>query len=209
MPARFIVVEGPDGTGKTTLADHLESALASAGEAPLRVRDPGGTLLGDALRAELLHAQAGGRVDALAELYMFCAARAQLASEVIVPALASGRTVLADRYWLSTLAYQGALPEVARVWPDAELRRLVRAGLEEAEPTHWILLEAPASVGLSRCGRGGGPDRLESRGLEYFELVAGRYAAESRLLPPGRVWRVDATGTAAEVAREAMAAVAR
>ncbi len=149
------------------------------------VREPGGTQLGEALLGLVLH---GGPMAPAAEAYLFMAARAELLSEVIEPALAAGRMVVADRYHDSTLAYQGGGRGVKVSWP-AEFPR----------PDRTYLLALPPEAGLERAG-GRKPDRLESEPLDFHHAVAAAYdrlaAAE-----PQRYRRLDATLPASELHR--------
>ena len=102
----FVVLEGPEGAGKTTLAGALVARMREDGIEPVTVREPGGTTVAEALRQELLDPTR--RWTAEIELLYMTTARADLVSKVIRPALEQGKVVLSDRYDLSTLAYQGA-----------------------------------------------------------------------------------------------------
>src|SRR6202165_2978853 len=108
----FITFEGTEGSGKTTQVEMLGEWLAS--DDPVVVREPGGTELGERIREVVLYA--GLVIDAEAEMYLFMAARRQLISEVIAPALAAGHIVVADRYHDSTLAYQGGARGGPTTW---------------------------------------------------------------------------------------------
>jgi len=150
----------------------------------LAVRDPGGTSLGDRLRKILLDS-AESEICPVAELLLYCASRAQLVADVIAPALAAGQVVLADRFTLSTLAYQGA----ARKLAPADLEQAARIGAGGIEPDHVILLDVPAEIGLARAG---GKDRMEARGLAFHEEVRQRYLSLVAALPTGRASVIDA-----------------
>jgi dTMP kinase len=102
---RFIVLEGPDKSGKSTQAHLLVRALADHGLKPVHTREPGGTSFAEAVRSVVLDPK--HRVDPLAELMLYEAARAQHTAEVLLPALHEGRTIICERYTLATLAYQG------------------------------------------------------------------------------------------------------
>lgn len=104
---KFIVIDGPDGSGKGVQLDRLAAAVAAAGGTVCRARDPGGTVIGDRIRHVLLDFDLSG-MDKRCETLLFMASRAQLVTEVIRPALAAGQTVLCDRYISATCAYQGA-----------------------------------------------------------------------------------------------------
>jgi dTMP kinase len=107
LAGRFVVIDGPDGAGKSTQLKLLAEHLRAAGLAVCEVRDPGGTAIGDRIRAILLD-RAHGEMAVACELMLYMASRAQLAAEVIRPALSGGQCVLGDRYISSTIAYQGA-----------------------------------------------------------------------------------------------------
>src|SRR3982075_4288297 len=113
MAGLFITFEGTEGSGKTTQVEMLGEWLASRD--PVVVREPGGTELGGKIREVVLYA--GLVIDTEAEMYLFMAARRQLIGEVIAPALAAGKVVIADRYQDSTLAYQGGARGIPAIWP--------------------------------------------------------------------------------------------
>jgi len=167
----LITFEGIDGSGKSTQAVRLAEALRAAGREVLEVREPGGTALGERVRSILL--DAGQRVTPVAELMLFSAARAQLADEVIRPALAAGAVVVADRFYDSTTAYQGGgrglfEPE----WLEA-LHGRVTGGVV---PAITFLLDVPTDVAASRR-RGRPDDRMEEGGTAFFERVRAAYLA--------------------------------
>ena len=176
----FITFEGTEGSGKTTQVEMLGEWLASLD--PVVVREPGGTELGEKIREVVLYA--GLVIDAEAEMYLFMAARRQLIGEVIAPALAAGKVVIADRYQDSTLAYQGGARGVPATWPATFPR-----------PDITFLLEGPVEKGLERhAAAGKAPDRMEAESIEFHRKVAAAYdrlaAAE-----PQRFVRLDATGS--------------
>jgi dTMP kinase len=156
MKGRFIVVEGPDGVGKTTLAYRLAARIRESGDAVLEVREPGGTAVAEAARKVVLDA----KLDAtpLAELFLILAARADLVARVIRPALVAGKTVVGDRYELSTWAYQ---VEGRQLPNDAVMaaNRLATGGLS---PDLTLVLDAPIEVlGRRMAATGEAPDRIE------------------------------------------------
>src|SRR6202140_4532934 len=176
----FITFEGTEGSGKTTQVEMLGEWLAS--HDPGVVREPGGNQLGGRIREGVLFA--GLVIDAEAEMYLFMAARRQLISEVIAPALAAGQVVIADRYQDSTLAYQGGARGVPAIWPATF-----------PHPDITFLLEGPVENGLERhVAAGKTPDRMEAESLDFHRKVAEAYdrlaAAE-----PARFVRLDATGS--------------
>jgi dTMP kinase len=144
---RFITIEGPDGSGKTTQVEALARRLQHAGVPVVVTREPGGTRLGEQLR-EILLARHGGvePTDALTDAFLFEAARRQLVRLVIRPALADGTTVVCGRFFDSTFAYQGFGAGV----PLDVLRELDAAATDGLRPDLTILLDLPVEVGLAR-----------------------------------------------------------
>lgn len=170
----FISFEGIDGAGKTTQIRWLAEALKVKGYPVLTVREPGGTTLSEKIRELLLDARSEG-ISSEAEAFLYAAARAQLVSEVIRPALAEGRIVISDRYHDSTLAYQGYGRGLDMVFLE-ELNRLATAGLV---PDLTILLDISPGEGLIRRGDTA-PDRLEKEGLGFQEAVRQGYLSLSQ-----------------------------
>ena len=206
---RLIVFEGAEGAGKTTQLRHLGSTLERLGHAYRSCREPGGTPLGDAVRRLLL--DSAHEITPRAETLLFLVSRAQLVERAIGPALATGTTVLLDRYFLSTYAYQSAgrgLPEE----DVAAANRLATAGLA---PDLTILLDLPVHEGLARAERRGGRDRMERAGDAFHRRVAEAFArfasAEWQRAHPecGPIVRVDARGEEEDVARRVLAVLAR
>ncbi len=181
----FLVLEGADGCGKTTQAKRLVAALGKGrSKKPLHVRDPGGTRLSEAVRAILLD-RAQDRLTVEAETLLYVAARAQLAAEVIAPALAAGRVVVCERWTLSTEVYQG----LAGGFGAARVRRLVRLALGDLEPDLSLVLDVAVGGGLARLRRE--RDRVESKGDDFHALVVKGYRrlaagrARCAVIPPG------------------------
>jgi dTMP kinase len=201
----FIVLEGPDGAGKTTQAGRLVAALASRGLDPVRVREPGGTSLGERVRAILLDPDEPMSVRA--EMFLFQAARAQLTDSVIRPALAAGRVVVADRFYASTAVYQGhagpaALP--LGIERAIELSVLATGGLV---PDVTILLDlAPerAVDRLDEAERETGTDRFEARDDAFRRAVREGYRRYAELAPEP-VALVDADRAEDAVAADVLA----
>ena len=200
---RFITIEGPDGSGKTTQVDRLAERLRAAGRPVVVTREPGGTRLGEQLR-EILLARHGGvePTDALTDAFLFEAARRHLVRQVIRPALEDEAIVVCGRYSDSTFAYQGFGAGV----PLETLRALDEAATEGLRPDLTILLDLPAEAGLARVT----PDdvtRFEAEhDLAFHRRVRDgflRLAAEA----PERFVIVDATRSADEVATEVWRAV--
>jgi dTMP kinase len=144
----FITLEGPEGAGKTVVARRLAEELTDRGLVVRLTREPGGTLLGERLRAVLLERATAGdpAIDPRADALLFNAARAQLVAEVIAPTLDAGEVVLCARFADSTLAYQGY---GAGVSVD-ELRAVARVATGGLEPDRTILLDVAPEIGLAR-----------------------------------------------------------
>ena len=148
MRGWFITLEGPEGAGKTTQAARLEARLLRDGLSVLRTREPGGTELGERIRAILLRTAASddATIDPLADALLFNAARRQLVEEVIQPARAAGQTVVCARFADSTRAYQGFGAGV----PLADLRAIEEIATGGLRPDLTILLDLPPEIGLAR-----------------------------------------------------------
>jgi dTMP kinase len=185
----FITFEGPDGSGKSTQVEMLARALADRD--PLVVREPGGTELGERIRDLLLHRPEG--MAAIAEMYLFMAARAELLEDLIKPALAAGRVVIDDRYHDSTVAYQGGGRGVEVSWP-----------IHFPKPDLTILLALPPSAGIDRLERSGKLlDRLDAESPDFHRRAAAKYdqIAEAE---PDRFVRLDATGDPDRIHQQVM-----
>ncbi len=170
--AKFIVLEGPDGGGKSTQLSFLKSFLEERGLQVLATREPGGTPLGEKIRALLLDNSAP-RMSVEAELMLYMACRAQLVSEVIRPALESGKVVLSERFLLSSVVYQGY---AGGIGPNLvkEIGRLI---IGDLSPDLTLILDVPPEVGMARRGRS--PDRIERRGLDYHARVREGFLSEA------------------------------
>lgn len=164
--SRYLALEGIEGAGKSTVARRIAQWLRERDEEVMEVREPGGTAVGEAVRAVLL--DPAGRVSPLAEALLFAASRAELAAEVIGPALAEGTWVVGDRSVYSSLAYQG----VGRGLGVERVRSINRFGLGEVWPDLVILLRVDPDLGL---GRQEVADRFDREGAEYWSLVAKAY----------------------------------
>lgn len=190
----FVSLEGVDGSGKSTQARLLAEAL---GDDTLLIREPGGTDAAERIR-ELL-ADPGFELDSFAELLLFSAARADLVARVIRPALEAGRTVVADRFADSSVAYQGG----ARGLGTSHVLSLTDTVIDGLWPDVTVLLRIDPEAGLSRAG---GEDRFESEGVELQRAVAEAYE-EIAAVARDRVVVVDAAGTVKEVHARVLKAV--
>ena len=176
----FITFEGIDGVGKSTQLDLLEKYLTSKGHEVIRTLEPGGTELGQEIRHLLLHRK--GDVAPRSEALLYAADRAHHVATKIRPALEQGKVVLSDRYFDSSVAYQGA----ARELEVDEVRDISIWAVGGLIPDLTILLDLPADVAMLRRNKTGvEPDRLESEQVEFFERARDEYlrrAEEPRFL---------------------------
>lgn len=182
----LITFEGIDGAGKTTQIVRLQARLEGSGREVVRVREPGGTALSEGIRALLLDPALS--VDPFAELLLFSAARAQLCAEVIGPALERGAVVLADRFYDSSTAYQGAGRGVAAVEWLRGFHERVTGGIV---PRRTVLLRlSPEAAEARREGQAA--DRMEASGRAFYARVAEAYDALAAA-EPSRFLTLDAT----------------
>lgn len=204
MRGTFITLEGPEGAGKTVLAKRLVDELTRRGHRVRSTREPGGTRLGERIRAIVLEQAAGAEattVDPRADALLFNAARAQLVAEVIRPALAAGEVVVCARFADSTLAYQG----YGAGLPIDELRALAAIATGGLAPHLTILLDVPPEIGLGRK-TGASRNRFEaSFDLAFHQRVRAGFlqlAADE----PERFRVVDSTRRIDVVAPDVIAA---
>ncbi len=162
----FIVVEGIEGSGKSSLAESLARALRDEGREVVATREPGGTAAGDAIRALFLDRNI--EIEPLTEVFLVNAARAQHVEQIIRPALASGKILLCDRFTDSTLAYQGYGRQ-----RDVELvRGLCEAATGALRPDLVLVLDLPVNVARTRLReRAHVADRIEAEGDAFHERV--------------------------------------
>ena len=176
----FITFEGIDGVGKSTQLDMLERYLVDLGKQVLRTLEPGGTELGQEIRHLLLHRK--GDVSARSEALLYAADRAHHVATKIKPALEAGMVVLSDRYFDSSVAYQGA----ARELNVDEVRNISLWAIDNLLPDLTVLLDLPADEAMKRRGnKATEPHRLEREQVEFFERARNEYlkmAKESRFL---------------------------
>jgi dTMP kinase len=172
MTGKFITVEGIEGVGKTTNMEYLQQLLMAAGKELVVTREPGGTPLGEAIRALLLDPAYKG-MDPDCELQLMFAARAEHLDKVIRPAIEAGRWVLCDRFTDATYAYQGG-GRGLDMEKIAILEQLVQG---DFRPDLTLLLDVPVEIGLARAGNRSAPDRFEQEQVEFFERVRRTYLA--------------------------------
>ena len=191
-PGVLISFEGLDGVGKTTQISFLERALKQGGLETLRVREPGATALGEAVRTILLDKQ-GLDIVPTAELLLFDAARAQLVERMILPALARGCVIVCDRFFDSTLAYQG----FGRGLGEALAKGANEMACSGLVPDRTLVLEMDLKAAHARaCAQGA--DRMEREPDAFHERVRAGFLQIARE-DPSRVRVVDASGSAQDV----------
>jgi dTMP kinase len=189
----FIVFEGGEGIGKSTQAKLLKAWLEQEGESVVLTREPGGSDLGIEIRKILL-SHSTGEISPRAEALLYAADRAHHVYSVIRPALAAGQVVIGDRYFDSSIAYQGA----GRVLEPGEVARISRWATESLFPTLTIIIDLPAEIGLARLKS---KDRLESQPIDFHERVRQEFLQLS-LLDPERYFIVDGNKTIEETHAE-------
>ncbi|PXV60791.1 thymidylate kinase [Dyella jiangningensis] len=190
---KLITLEGGEGAGKSTLLAGLQKHLLAQGVDLVQTREPGGTPLGEAVRAIVLDPAHRG-MSAESELLLMFASRAQLVRECIEPALAAGRWVLCDRFTDASYAYQGGGRGV-RAERIALLEQWATHGLT---PDLTLLLDLPVATGRARAAGRGEADRIEVEGDNFFERVRAAYRARAAA-EPARFRIIDATRTPDEV----------
>ena len=206
---RLIVLDGPEGAGKTTQIGHLLRRLGDAGLPRVSVQEPGQTAVGEAVRNIVLDPL--WDLCASTEALLYMASRAELVEREVVPALAAGTHVIADRFFLSTYAYQIA----GRGLPEADVRAANRLATSGLVPDLTILLELPTAEGLTRASARAGHDRIEQSGDAFHQRVAAAFALFARddwqhtHLEAGPIVTVDARGTEPQVTERLVSALAQ
>ncbi len=170
MTANFIVIEGLEGAGKSSAIAHVNAFLKAQGKDVVNVREPGGTPLAEKLRTLVKDAHEE-TVSEQTELLLMYAARSQLVTNVILPALAAGKTVLGDRHDLSSQAYQGG----GRGIEQSTLAALKAMVLKDLKPELTLYLDIAPSLGLARARGRGELDRIEQENIAFFERTRARY----------------------------------
>ncbi len=201
--SQFITIEGGEGAGKTTNIHFIVDYLQQAGKDLVITREPGGTEIGERLRALLLDPD-NKIIDSRTELLLMFAARAQHIAEVIKPALAQGKWVICDRFTDATYAYQGAGRKISRA-DIAILEQWVQADLR---PDITILLDVPVDIGLQRVNLRADQDRFEQEKLQFFDSVREAYLSMAKA-EPKRFRVIDASKPLAEVQASLQAVLAK
>lgn len=191
----FITFEGPDGSGKTTQAKMLVEFLQARGEPVIYTREPGGTEISEQIREVILSTR-NKSMRSETEVLLFSAARAQIVDQVIRPALAEGKIVVCDRYYDSTLAYQGY-----GLGLDLDaLRAITKFATRGLVPDLTFYVDVPAEVGLARRHQGE-TNRLDQKDVDYHARVRNGYL-ELAKAEPHRFVVIDGTGTIEQVQEE-------
>ncbi|MEO0146705.1 MAG: dTMP kinase [candidate division WOR-3 bacterium] len=199
MRGFFLVIEGIEGSGKTTLARGLAERLESVGHPVILTREPGGTPVGERIRELLLYS--GRDISPWSEFFLFLAARREHTFSVIRPALLEGKIVISDRYSLSSFAYQG----YGRGLPLKILSRLNKFATGGLVPHLTIIADLPVEEAFARIGKE--RDRIEAEGAEFHERVRQGYLRMARRAGK-RIRVIDTRKPPEEVLEEAMGMVA-
>jgi dTMP kinase len=197
-PGLFVAFEGGEGAGKSTQAQRLAEWLGDAGHRVLLTREPGGTVVGTALRSIVLD-PATGALSARTEALLYAADKAEHVDTVVLPALLAGTVVLTDRYVDSTLAYQGA----GRALTAAELEPVARWATRDLRPHLTVLLDVDPRTGERRFT---GRDRLEAEPLDFHDRVRQGFLDLSAA-DPEHYLVVDAGDDVDAIAQQVRAAV--
>ncbi len=171
LPGQFIVLEGLEGAGKSTALTTIKRFLSPYVSELITTREPGGTHLGEKIREIIQQTSSEEPLLARSELLLFYAARVQLIEQVIRPALTRGAWVLADRFELSTWAYQGG----GRGLDKAMIQHLSNFCVQDLNPDLILFLDLPPEQGLQRILERGHTDRIEQESLDFFNRVYKTY----------------------------------
>jgi len=194
----FITFEGSEGSGKSTQADRLAVHFQRCGIPCILTREPGGTPIGETIRELLQFAPHNSTMTAETELLLFAASRSQLVREVIRPALKRGTCVIADRFFDSTTAYQGA----ARKLDRQMIERLNTFAVGDCLPDITFVLDVDAATAMSRMQHAPRKaDRMEQQAAEFYERVREGYR-EIAARDPGRIVLIDGSRDADEIENE-------
>ena len=201
MKGVFITFEGGEGAGKSTLIERVYKTLSTSKYPVIKTRAPGGSPLGEKIRALLLE-KGELSVSTRSELLLFLADRAQHVDEIILPALKKGKIVLCDRFNDSTIAYQGG----ARGWDKKWVHKLCDFATDDLDPLLTLYLDIDPRIGFKRlknARKGEGKDRIESEKLFFHQKIrkAFRQIAKEE---PKRFRIIDASRSPDEVFHQAM-----
>ena len=194
LRGRFIVFDGPDGSGKSTQFTRFDALVKSAGIQVCEVREPGGTYIGEQVRHVLLDPSNTDEVDIRCEMLLFMASRAQLVAERINPAIAAGKLVLADRFISSTLAYQGTAGGI----PVEDIMSVGHIALRDTWPDLVVVFDVDIETARKRMSPllrenefDATHDRMEIKGADFHQKVRQGYLDQARK-KPNRYLVIDA-----------------
>jgi dTMP kinase len=197
-PGCFVTFEGSEGCGKSTQIASTLTWLRSTGLTVHEVREPGGTPVGEKIRHLLKHDDDGDHMKPETELLLFAASRSELVRHLILPALARGEWIVADRFHDSTTVYQG----YARGLPMEDVAFINRFAIAKREPDLTLVFDLDPAEARNRALRRARPvgqkDRLEDQDLKFYEAVAEGYRSLAKHQPQ-RVKLIDASGTREQI----------
>lgn len=196
MAGLFITFEGIEGSGKSTQIDLLENALKKQGKTVLKLREPGGTLFGEALRKAIL--ESAEKLDPIAEAMLFAASRAQLLKEKIIPALKQNQVVIVDRYVDSSIAYQG----FARGLGLSTILEIHSHGILKTFPELTFYLAIDLETSMKRqATRGNVKDYFEKENHDFYSKLIAGYEECTNYFPQ-RIKKLDATRDTSTIHQE-------
>jgi len=195
----LIVLEGPDGSGKSTQIKLLEEYFKGEGREVICTREPGGTSISEEIRATILDNK-NVNMSPMCEALLFAAARAQLVEEVIKPALKKGMLVICDRFVTSSIVYQG----IGRNLGIERIKSINEAALEGLNVDYTFMLKIPFELGLKRKVDQRKLDRLENGGLEFHKKV---YEGFMKLSKGNNIMVIDGRKDPQEVHKEILAKI--
>lgn len=190
MSGLFITLEGVDGAGKSSYTDWLVEYFKQQGREVVLTREPGGTPLGEKLRALLLHEP----MTQTSEVLLMFAARQESVQQLIRPALADGKVVISDRFTDSTLAYQGG----GRAYPIARIEQLAQWVHSDIQPDLTLLFDVPLAVARERLSSTRTMDRFEQEQASFFLNVRQQYLQQASAYPE-RIVTIDSTQSIADI----------
>jgi len=201
LAGKFIVLDGPDGSGKSTQLKLLAEFLRGRSVSVVETRDPGGTTIGEQIRRVLLD-RAHTEMTIGCEILLYMASRAQLMGEVIAPAMREGKCVLCDRWVSSTIAYQVAGDAAG----SDEIMEIYRLALGDVGPDLTIIVDVETQIGLARARGAAGHDRMEAKGVEFHDDVRRLFLHQVEV-GPGPAVVVDGSGSIEHVHGQIVQAV--
>ncbi|APC96521.1 dTMP kinase [Francisella frigiditurris] len=196
MKPLFIVIEGLDGAGKSTAIGFIKEYFEKKACKAVFTREPGGTKVAEEIRELALREYDGEQVASDTELLLMYASRIQHVEALIKPSLNNGITIVSDRFYWSSLAYQGG----GRQLGFEKIEALNKTFLSECEPDIVIYLDIDPAVGLARAGKVGSPDRIEKAGLEFFERA--RKVFQNLVKENDNAFQIDASNSLEEIKQD-------